>query len=670
MQTIRTYVLALGFWALNSGLQAQDAVDSLRSAALSARQDTHLVWTYRQLFRELYDQGGKEQEALEVARKGLSLCRKLNFETGLDLFLFYNATVLDVLGKSREAIPYFEEGLALSQKRKDSLAMADYRINLGVTWYQLGVYDKSLQNYLSAYYIYEGLNDREKLSKVLNNIGIMYLEEENYDRAIEIYQKSLSIKQELGDSSGLAATYQNLGSVYDTKKDEKKAISNLKAALQIYDLINRPRDAAGSRVSLGKAYFDFGKTAEAKSVLLPAIRFYETQTDPEYTPTAWGLMGKIARQEGNLAGAEVFFKKGLALAESFGRTETMLSLLEELAEVQEKLGKPAEALAAFKIAYMLRDSMTKERRLSLVKEMQTRFDVAQKDKDLQISQIELRQRTRQKNYFLALASSLGLLSIAIFFGLRNRIRANKKIAAQESALQQQDIRRLEQENKLTALASMLKGQEQERARIANDLHDSLGGLLASLKSHINRLLEGGKDPALTEKTNRLIDDAAGEVRRISHNMMPRALALSGLTGAMEDLVQDLRKQGLECDLEIIGLDEDQPLDPTQGVMIYRIIQELSHNAAKHAGATHLLLQILRKDDRLTIIVEDNGKGFNVQEALKKKGLGLSSIEARVQFLHGTIEWDSVPGEGTTVVITVDGGRWTVDGTGDGLRVEG
>lgn len=654
MRTIPSFALFLGLFLLNSSLYAQDVVDSLRRAALNARQDTHLVWTYRQWFRVLYDQEGKEQEALEVARKGLSLCRKLNFETGLDLFLFYNATVLDVLGKSREAIPYFEEGLALSQKRKDSLAMADYRINLGVTWYQLGVYDKSLENYLAAYQIYEALNDREKLSKVLNNIGIMYLEEENYDRAIEIYQTSLAIKQELGDSSGLAATYQNLGSVYDAKKDEEKAVSNLKKALQIYDLLNRPRDAAGCRVSLGKAYFDFGKTAEAKSALLPATRFYETQADPEYTPTAWGLMGKIARQEGNLSGAEAFLKKGFALAESFGRMETMLSLLEELAEVQEKLGKPAEALAAFKMAYALRDSMTEERRLSLIKEMTTRFDVAQKDKDLQISQIELQQRTRQKNYLLVLAFLLGLLSIAIFFGLRSRMRANKKIAAQESALQQQEIRRLEQENKLSALAFMLEGQEKERSRIANDLHDSLGGLLASVKSHVQRLLETGKDPELTAKTNRLIDDAAGEVRRIAHNMMPRALTLSGLPGALEDLAQDLRKQGLDCDLEIIGFDPDHPLDPTQAVTIYRIIQELSHNVIKHAGATHLLLQLLRKEDRLTIIVEDNGKGFDLQEARQNNGIGLSSIESRVQFLHGEIEWDSVPGEGTTVVITVDG----------------
>ena len=91
-------------------------------------------------------------------------------------------------------------------------------------------------------------------------------------------------------------------------------------------------------------------------------------------------------------------------------------------------------------------------------------------------------------------------------------------------------------------------------------------------------------------------------------------------------------------------------------MIYRIIQELTHNFFKHAQATHLLLQLLYRDGRLTIIAEDDGKGFDLQQARQKKGLGLSSIESRVQFLKGHIEWDSVPGEGTTVIIAVDGGR--------------
>ncbi|MBK6947034.1 MAG: tetratricopeptide repeat protein [Haliscomenobacter sp.] len=251
--------------------------------------------------------------------------------------------MLDVLGRSQEAIPYFEEGLALSQKRKDSLAMADYRINPGVTWYQLGVYDKSLENYLSAYHIYEALGDREKLSKVLNNIGIMYLEEKSYDRAIDIYQKSIGIKQELSDSSGLAATYQNLGSAYDSKKDEEKAISNLKKALQIYELLDRPRDAAGCRVSLGKAYLDFGKRQRLNPFSCPLSGFTKPRPIRNTLPLRGDWWVKLPGRKGILPRQNPFLKRAGAGAilrpkrnypESSGRTRRSAA----------KLNKPAEAL--------------------------------------------------------------------------------------------------------------------------------------------------------------------------------------------------------------------------------------------------------------------------------------------------------------------------------------
>jgi len=149
----------------------------------------------------------------------------------------------------------------------------------------------------------------------------------------------------------------------------------------------------------------------------------------------------------------------------------------------------------------------------------------------------------------------------------------------------------------------------------------------------------------------MLDGASTEVRRISHNMMPRALSLSGLKGAIEDLAQDLERQGLSCQLELIGLD-DLPLEPARSVMVYRIVQELTHNAVKHAQASHLLLQAIRHEGRLTLLVEDDGKGFEVGAARLKKGLGLSSVESRVQFLNGEIEWDSVQGQGTTVSVTM------------------
>lgn len=628
--------------------QAQ-TIDSLQKALVSMPEDTNRVMTYRLLFRAFYAED-RTGELLDLAEKGLALSRKLDFSKGLSLFIFYKASALDMLGRGEESILLFEEGLQMAINKGDQLAAADYHINLGTAHHSLGSMDKSLQNFLAAYDIYKRAGQTESLSKVLNNIGIIYRNQGKYERAEAIYKESLSIKQQLQDTLGMAAAYQNLAALYSIVNRHEEAITNARKALSMYEKLDHPRDVAGCHSLLGQVFFNFGNFKEAKFELQKAIAGYGTVQNVEYSPSTYQLLGTIAETEQDYPMAEKYLQEGLKMARKFGQRQRIFEILRVRAKVEKALGKHAAAYLSLQEAFVLRDSVVEKNRLVLMEEMQTKFDVAQKDSDLKINQLDLKQRTLERNWLIAGAGLLGLLSLVIFFGLRSRIRANKKIAAQESAIQKQQIVQLEQENKLSALSAMIEGQEQERSRIAADLHDGLGGLLTSVKSHFNTLPEPTSDLDLFGKTNQLIDDACVEVRRISHNMMPRALALSGLSGALEDLAHDLEKQGVRCDLEIIGL-EEAPLNPSQSVTLYRIIQELTNNVVKHARADHLLLQLIRRDNTLMVIAEDNGKGFDVQQALTKKGMGLSSIAARVKFLQGTIDWDSVPGEGTMVGIS-------------------
>lgn len=621
------------------------SIDSLKYALATMPDDTNRVMTYRLLFRTLYAED-RTSELLEVAEAGLALSRKLAFPRGLSLFIFYKASALDILGRGNEAIPLFEEGLQMAIAKGDTKATADFHVNLGTAHHVMGSLDKSLQNFLAAYNIYKQIGQQEPLSKVLNNIGIVYRMQGKYERAEDIYQESLTLKQQLNDSLGMAATYQNLAALYSASNRKEEALDNSQKAISLYTKLGRPMDVAGCHSLMGQVYYNFGNLMGAKSELLKAIDGYGTTPNVDYSATTYQLLGTIAAKEQDYLTAENYLGEGLRLARQFGQRDRIFEILKERAKVEHALGKHAAAYQSLQEAFELRDTMVEKGRLAIMEEMQTKFDVAQKDNDLKINQLNLTQRTLERNWLLGGALLLGLLSVAIFLGLRHRIQANKKIAAQESALQKQQIVQLELDNKLAALNAMIEGQEIERARIAADLHDGLGGLLTSVKSHFNTLAKPNDAVDLFEKTNHLIDDACGEVRRISHNMMPRALALAGLPGALEDLAQDLDKQGVKCQLEMIGM--DHPLDATQAVTLYRIAQELTTNVVKHAEATHLLLQFIRHAGELTLIAEDNGKGFDVAKARMKKGMGLSSIESRVKFLQGTIEWDSVLGEGTVV----------------------
>ena len=628
---------------------AQSPVDSLYLLVQQARKDTGLVMNYRHLYRALYAED-RTAEMLDVAEKGLELSRQLHFIRGLDYFIYYKATILDILGRGREAIPLYEEGIALAYSRKDTLVAADYYTNTGTAYHGLGELEKALQQYLAAYEIYERLQVADKLPKILNNIAVIYRTQGKYDRAESIYLQSLSLKQTQRDTLGMAASYQNLAALYSTTNRQEAAIANLRIASALYEQQQRPDDVAGCYSLLGQIFFNFGRLQEAKTELQKALQRHVVRPSVEYAPSSYQLLGMIALTEKSYTQAEKYLQEGLQLARQAGQREMVFSILMELSKAQHGLKNDAAAYEALREAFAIRDSVTEEKRLALMEEMQAKFDVAQKDNELKINQLSLDQRTRQRNSFFVVALLLGALVLAVFFALRSRIRIQKKIAAQESAIQKQTILQLEQENKLTALQSMIEGQENERSRIALDLHDSLGGLLSSLKSHFAALGQPVSENPLWDKTNAIIDEACVEVRRIAHNMMPRALAISGLKGALEDLAHDLQQQGLHCELETDGLDESLP--PAQSVTLYRIIQELSNNVVKHAAASHLLLQVLRRKGTLLIVVEDDGKGFDVARALQQKGLGLSSIASRVQFLQGTLEWDSVPGEGTTVSISI------------------
>lgn len=218
------------------------------------------------------------------------------------------------------------------------------------------------------------------------------------------------------------------------------------------------------------------------------------------------------------------------------------------------------------------------------------------------------------------------------------------------ALQSQKIAQLEKENEVANMYSMIEGQEAERKRVAKDLHDGLGSLLSTIKAHFSNLsgeIVNQDKQQVYHRTNEMIDAASDEVRRISHNLMPGALWLGGLKVAIEQLGYELNDSNVfEVHVEIIGCNED--MDEGQEVFLYRIVQEALNNIVKHADASKVLIQLSETQHEYHLLVEDDGKGFDVSKA--HAGLGLNSIRSRVDHLHGTLDVDSRKNIGTTLTV--------------------
>jgi len=194
--------------------------------------------------------------------------------------------------------------------------------------------------------------------------------------------------------------------------------------------------------------------------------------------------------------------------------------------------------------------------------------------------------------------------------------------------------------------------ESERTRMAADLHDELGPVLSAAKLKLMGIddLCGPAGKAIDEAIVH-IDSILERSREIAHGLMPNTLLIKGIVYALEEFTDHINAS---THLRIIFSHTFIPgLLQDQSIHIYRIIQEIIHNAIKHAGATLLKIKLESSEDKLAIHIRDNGRGFNYASMLKSsKGLGLHNILRRIDILTGSIRYESAPGEGTAILIEI------------------
>ncbi|MDX1406678.1 MAG: histidine kinase [Saprospiraceae bacterium] len=344
-------------------------------------------------------------------------------------------------------------------------------------------------------------------------------------------------------------------------------------------------------------------------------------------------------------------KDGLKMARAHGDMGHLLGYHNLLASIYEEQSEYARALYHQGMYFRLRDSLKTISINRNLDSLNVRFETARKEAQIADQSLEIQRKTNQRNLLLAgLAMALWFGTFAaLYFWNRNRL--TRKLARQDAEISRQHIAQLEQEKQLLAMHSMIEGQEAERIRIARDLHDGLGGLLGTVKAHfsvIQNEIRKLESIDVYDEVDKLIDTASAEVRRISHNMAPHALRFGGLRDALHDLAVQLRTHGLAVTFE--WPEGPVRLDQPTEVMIYRIVQELTNNVVKYANASHLLIQFTLVDEVLSFVVEDDGQGFDLARA--STGLGLKSVGSRVTFLHGSLDIDSMKGEGTTVTVQI------------------
>jgi signal transduction histidine kinase len=323
-------------------------------------------------------------------------------------------------------------------------------------------------------------------------------------------------------------------------------------------------------------------------------------------------------------------------------------------------GKPEEG-NEYALRYgELSDTLLSEKRWAAMNRVNKQFDTEEKEGEITKLQgekqvAEEKARTRLN---LMIGSSLIVVSLVSFgfYYYKNtklRLRNERTIAAQSEEISQRKIKELENSLLIVTMKGMIEGVESERNRVAKDLHDSVGGLIASIKMGLQGL--SSKYESLAESTqfariNRLIDETAIETRNISHNLQPATLFQFGFEKAVQDLCVrfSIRNEGPQIAFQAFG--DFSKLNESMALNGYRIIQELLQNSIKHANATEISVQItLSEQDEVMLLVEDNGKGYDPDAV--RKGMGTDNLNYRVKFLDGEHTIHSGQGTGTSNMVS-------------------
>ncbi|KGL63265.1 sensor histidine kinase [Polaribacter sp. Hel1_85] len=458
--------------------------------------------------------------------------------------------------------------------------------------------------------------------------------------------------KEKKDSTALRNVYRRIATKYIHLGNGEKAIEYFK---KIIPIALKQKDS----IRIGYCYDNIGTAFKhTKPIRIDSSIYYKKKATAfyikykDYISLAYNYnnQGEYYKQTRNYNLALKYYKKADSITLSKHVAKSKLIFYQNIAGTYDKLNDYKNETKYLKKIANLKDSINDTKQNIAISDIKEKYD----NEKLRADNLAIEaKRIKNKNFligsllFILLAGTIGVLS------LKNSKR-KRKLAEQEKELETQKNLNLLKEQELTTINAMVDGQEKERKRIAEDLHDNLGSVLATLKLHfenlkINREKKKINQETLFDKTEGLIDEAYLKVRSIAHAKNAGVIANQGLLTAIKMMAEKISSAD-KIKIEVIDFGLDKRLENSLEITVFRIIQELITNTLKHAEAKNATINISLYDKNLNIIIEDDGKGFDINKVNLKNGMGISSIKTRVNHLGGTFNVDSTKGKGSSIII--------------------
>ncbi len=518
----------------------------------------------------------------------------------------------------------------------------------GQTYYTNSNGAKALPYFMKAKDIYKAQKNYDKVIDInLIIVEIKGLTDYKYEDYKPLIDEAVDYSTKRNNIPILCKTYKEIGNNL-FNPDPLKAINYYQKAIfeskKIKDSLFEARVNSNIAAVYTEKIHDYKLARKYNGF---AYKYYKNHNSSFYFSLYYINQADIFLKEKKYDSAMIMYQKadGLEIKDNNTNTRIILyGLMADLYKEMKNYKKTVEYTDKLNVYKSVNDD---NEQVKAIREIDAKYQTKERKNEI----VWLKSLMKKGG---ALIVFLVVLLVLIFLLYKN-LNKKKKIVEQEKLIETQKLENVLQEQELHEIDKLLEGQEKERIKIANDLHDNLGSLLATLKLNFQNLKKQDQhhddSDNLFNKTDELIEEAYQKVRTIAHTKNAGVIANQGLLPAVRNIAKKMNIPG-KLTVEVIPFGLDERIENTLEVTIFRMIQEMLTNAIKHANATEINVHLTQHDDSLNIIVEDNGEGFNLKNIDKKEGMGLTNIEKKVEQMGGVFTIDSTEKRGTSILIDI------------------
>ncbi|WP_348718334.1 sensor histidine kinase [Tenacibaculum sp. 190130A14a] len=578
---------------------------------------------------------------------------------------------------------------------RNNIYIKEYLVNL-----KLKKKDSAYNTLLNAKKKYKALTSKEKAKLTYYLAHIHQIHTRRYDSVIFYSLKSLSKLQKNNEiyDKFTAMNYKLLSRAYSNLEKDSLEIYYLKKRLKSYKKISDIKNIVYSLNNIGtfysntnSNYFNIDSSSfyyreglsyqlnhKISGTIFQNLAAIHLEHYKNYDSTLYFTNKALSYKLSPNSLASLYFNKASInikrkdthnavknykiskkYAQNSGGIRLLMFIEENLFNIYINKKEYQKAIFHRKLYEKFKDSIHTLDVLKNLNDIEAKYKTAEKEKAIaqQKEQIAISEakRIQNQNFLYGSLAIIFLGTIIAYLNLKNS-RKKRLLAEQQKELVKQKNLTLLKEQEINTINAMIDGQEKERVRIAEDLHDNIGSVLATLKLHfenlkLNREKKHFNQEELYNKTEKLIDETYLKVRSIAHAKNAGVIANKGLLIAVKLMAEKISAAN-KIKIDVLDFGLDKRLENSLEISIFRIIQELTTNIIKHANATQATINISQFDQNLNIIIEDNGNGFDIHSIKQKNGMGLHSIQTRIQYLEGTFEVDSTIGKGTSIIVDI------------------